>query len=51
MRPKLKNLLILGSFFFNVLLGVLVYYLNERLTYLENQERVLMINFNMEKKK
>ena len=49
MRPKLKNLLILGSFFFNVLLGVLIYYLHERVKYLEQQERVLVIEFNVEK--
>ncbi len=32
------------------LLSVLVYYLHERVIFLENQERVLEINFNMERK-
>lgn len=50
MKPKLKNLLILGSFFSVLLLGVLVYYLHERVIFLEKQERVLEINFKMEKK-
>ena len=49
MKPKLKNLLILGSFFSNVLLAVLIYYLNERVSYLEKQERILQINFKVEK--
>ena len=40
----------LGSFFAVVLLSVLVYYLHERVMFLEKQERVLEINFNMEKK-
>ena len=47
MGVKLSNILILGSFFFNILLGVLVYYLHERVTYLEKQERILQINFNV----
>lgn len=50
MGVKLKNILILGSFFSVLLLGVLIYYLHERMIFLESQERVLEINFNMEKK-
>ena len=50
MGVKLKNILILGSFFSVGLLSVLLYYLHERVVFLESQERVLEINFNMEKK-
>ena len=44
---KLKNTLILFNFFSILLLGALVYILNERLVFQEEKERILEISFNM----
>ena len=49
MGVDFKNILILGSFFFNILLAVLVYYLNERVVYLEQQDKILVVEFNVRK--
>ena len=43
-HAKLKNMLILFNFFSILLLGTLVYILNERLVFQENKERTLEIS-------
>jgi len=50
-RIKIKNLMILGSFFSLFLIAIILYILNSRLTDVEGQEKTFEINFIIDGKK